>query len=207
MAIAKNSAPAKPSAVLGGRYWDRFEKRGKLILGVSCFLSLVYLFSGEPFLFSAWRTTQAVGDFKIKSEMERRDKWGKIHDTENETLIFVGDKVNADFTEPGVFKDAQGRETTITYPFRVQRSSEGEVLFSPLLRRQQPVTWASRKPQKIIPAWSELNATWANLKKEWAEFVKAHPSRKNASLTKGKPLGKGKGAAGAVNPDKGLKRP
>lgn len=207
MPSAKNISAPKPAAVLSGRFWDKFERHGKLILGGLCFFSVTYLFWGEPFLFSAWRATQAVGEFKIKSEMERRDKWGKIHDSENESLIFVGDKVNADFSEPGVFKNTEGQQQTVPYPFRVQRSSEGEILFSPLVRRQQAVTWANRRPQKIVPTWDELMATWTILKKEWAEFVKAHPVRKGASLSKGKGAGKGKGPGVGAGKAKGVKRP
>ncbi len=183
MATPKNIL-AKPKQALISHRGESFWKAGALTVML---LSLAHGFLGEPWLFAHWRRSDRVGELRMKSEIEKRNLWGKTSWAEGRMELFVGDKVDADFTDGGVFKDAQGREQLLSYPFRVQMSSQKEILFSPLFRRTQGVSWVARTPTRILPHWNEILGTWASLKKEWAEFNVLYPAPTGTALSlKGK---------------------
>ncbi len=182
MAKGNDIAASKAPRTWTTKQWELFEKWGRPLLWSLTILSLAYLFVGEPYLYSVWRRAESVGVVRVKSEIERRDKWGRFSDGENEIEIFVGDRVDADFKAGGTFVDQAGREQTLSYPFRVQQSSQHEILFSPLSRRNGNVTWVQRKPQQLVPQWKEILATWRRLKTDWAEFKTKYPPRKTVPL-------------------------
>ncbi len=154
--------------------------------------SLFYLCFIEPYLFSVWRRHKFLGEIKLNSEIERRDAYGVAEWAEGRIPLFVGDKVDGEFNEPATFRSAEGGAQIVSYPFRVHRTCENEVLFSPLMRRTHQISWVRRRPQHFLPPWEALIKEWERLQGEWTTFKATHPSRITASAVKA-PKGKKKG--------------
>ncbi len=155
-------------------------------------LSIVYLFFFESYLFSLWRKRDYLGEIKLESEIERRDAYGGTEWTEGRVGLFVGDKVDGEFNEAATFRAKGGGSQLVSYPFRVHRTSENEILFSPLMRRTHNVSWVSRRPQRFLPSWESLLKEWERLQGEWAAYKTAHPLR-TAAATPGPVKRKRKG--------------